>query len=62
MLHGEGLWVSSWMEIWVFANANPPQKWTHHNVSKTQQHMDFLSLEPLQEDVLGFNQRKYWER
>lgn len=45
--------MSRWMEIWKFAKVNPPQKSTHHNVPKTQQYMDFLSLEALQEDVFG---------
>lgn len=41
------------MEVWKFAKVNPPQKSTHHNMPKTQQYMDFLSLEALQEDVFG---------
>lgn len=45
--------MSRWMEIWKFAKVNPPQKSIHHNVPKTQQYMDFLSLEALQEDVFG---------
>lgn len=52
--------VYEWAAVWkfVFAKANPPQKWAYHNMPKTQQHIGFLSLEPLQEDVLGFSQRK----